>query len=74
MLIYNRNDFRDICANRPKDITRKQYIETHPVEVNSNYYHYQSVKAKRSLRMFNDNYRNSESKYQGDIYINDKAT
>ncbi len=74
MLMYNRNNFRDIYANKPKGITRKQYLEIHPVEVNIAYYHYQSAKAKRFLRVFNDNYRNSESEYQGDIYANDKAT
>ncbi len=74
MLMYNRNNFRDIYANKPKGITRKQYLKTHPVEVNDAYYHYQSAKAKRFLRIFNDNYRNSEPEYQGDIHANDKAT
>ena len=74
MLMYNRNNFRDIYANKPKDITRKQYLEAHPVEINIAYYRYQSVKAKRFLRIFNDNYRNSEPEYQGDIHANDKAT
>lgn len=74
MLMYNRNNFRDIYANKPKGITRKQYLEAHPVEINIAYYHYQSAKAKRFLRIFNDNYRNSEPEYQGDIHANDKAT
>lgn len=74
MLMYNRNNFRDIYANKPKGITRKQYLEAHPVEINIAYYHYQSAKAKRFLRIFNDSYRNSEPEYQGDIHANDKAT
>lgn len=74
MLMYNRNNFRDIYANKPKSIARKQYLEIHPVKVNIAYYHYQSAKAKRFLRIFNENYRNSEPEYQGDIYANDKAT
>lgn len=74
MLMYNRNNFRDIYANKPKDITRKQYLEVHPVKVNLAYYHYQSTKAKRFLRIFNDNYRNSEPEYLNDIHANDKAT
>ncbi len=73
MLMYNRNNFRDIYANKPKGMTRTQYLETHPTEINIAYYHYQSAKAKRFLRLFNDNYRNSESEYQ-DEYANDKAT
>jgi len=74
MLMYNRNNFRDIYANKPKGITRKQYLEVHPVKVNIAYYHYQSAKAKRFLRIFNDNYRNSEPEYLNDIHVNDKAT
>lgn len=74
MLMYNRNNFRDIYANKPKGITRKQYLEIHPIKVNIAYYHYQSAKAKRFLHAFNDNYRNSESEYQGDAYAVGEAT
>ena len=58
MLMYNRNNFRDIYANKPKGITRKVYASEHPIDVNENYYDYQSAKAKRFLRIFNDQYRN----------------
>ena len=73
MLMYNRNNFRDIYADKPKGVTRKEYAESHPVEVNEEYYSYQSRKAKRFLKLFNDQYRNSQSEYVDGIH-NDKAT
>lgn len=73
-LMYNHNNFRDIYANKPKNVTRKQYLEAHPIEISVAYYRYQSVKAKRFLHMFNDNYRNSMSEYQDDEYANGTAT
>ena len=46
MLMYNRNNFRDVYADKPKGVTRKEYATENPVEVNEAYYHYQSAKAK----------------------------
>ena len=34
MLMYNRNNFRDVYADKPKGITRKEYAAAHPVTVN----------------------------------------
>ena len=73
MLMYNRNNFRDIYADKPKGVTRKEYAENHPVVVNDAYYHYQSAKAKRFLRMFNDQYRFSQTEHLDGIHDNDKA-
>ncbi len=57
MLMYNRNNFRDNYAKKPKGITRKEYASKHPVKVNEKYYEYQSAKAKRFLKVFNEQYR-----------------
>ena len=73
MLMYNRNNFRDIYADKPKGITRKEYAVSHPVQVNDAYYRYQSSKAKRSLRIFNDQVRNGQTEHLDGIHINDKA-
>lgn len=54
MLMYNRPNFRDIYADKPKGVTRKEYAATHPIEINEDYYRYQSNKATRFLRIFND--------------------
>lgn len=73
MLMYNRNNFRDIYSNKPKGTTRKEYAAEHPVEVNEAYYHYQSVKAKRFLRIFNNQTRGGKTEHLDGIHIYDKA-
>ena len=73
MLMYNRNNFRDLYSNKPKGITRKEYAETHPVVVNDAYYRYQSAKAKRYLRAFNDRYRGGQTEHDDGIHIYDQA-
>ena len=72
MLMYNRNNFRDLYADKPKGITRKEYAEKHLITVNAAYYHYQSAKAKRFLRIFNDINRNGQSEHLDGIH-NDRA-
>ena len=73
MLMYNRNNFRDIYANKPKGVTRKEYAATHHVDFNEAYYHYQSAKAKRFLRMFNDQNRGGITEHLDGVHINDPA-
>lgn len=73
MLMYNRNNFRDIYADKPKGITRKEYAVENPVEVNEAYYHYQSAKAKRYLRLFNDQNRSGMTEHLENSHIKDKA-
>lgn len=74
MLMYNRNNFRDVFADKPKGTARKVYAMTHPVEVNDAYYRYQSSKAKRFLRIFNEQQRYAQTEHLDGIHINDKAT
>ena len=74
MLMYNRNNFRDIYSKKPKGIARKVYAETHPVEINEAYAHYQSTKAKKYLRLFNDQNRDSRTEHLETGHINDYAT
>ncbi len=73
MLMYNRNNFRDLYAEKPKGVTRKEYAISNPVEVNHAYYKYQSVKAKKFLHLFNDQIRNSVTEHLDGIHENDKA-
>lgn len=74
MLMYNRNNFRDLYAAKPKGVTRKEYAALHPVVVNEAYYRYQSSRAKRYLRRFNDIYRDGKTEYPDGIHVNDQAT
>lgn len=73
MLMYNRNNFRDVYAEKPKGVTRKEYAVAHPVEVNEAYYHYQSAKAKRFLRLFNDQNRGGQTEHLEAAHMSDKA-
>lgn len=73
VLMYNRNNFRDIYANKPKGMTRKVYVSEHHLEVNEKYYDYQSSKAKRFLRMFNDQYRNGLTEKLEEAHLKDAA-
>ncbi len=61
MLMYNRNNFRDISLNKPKDMTRSEYYATIEDKPNKNLIKYQSNKAKKILRMYNDTFNNGES-------------
>lgn len=74
ILMYNRNNFRDIYANKPKGTTRKEYAALHPVEVNEAYYHYQSAKAKRFLKLFNDQNRAGITEHLDGLHEQDQAT
>lgn len=42
MLMYNRDNFRDIYSEKPRDTPRSEYITTNRIYENENYYKYQS--------------------------------
>lgn len=73
MLMYNRNNFRDVYADKPKGVTRKEYAAAHPVEINEAYYRYQSAKAKRFLRLFNDQNRGGRTEHPESAHLGDQA-
>lgn len=73
MLMYNRNNFRDIYADKPKGTTRKEYAALHPVEANDAYYTYQSGRAKRILRIYNDEHRAGISEHFQEGQMDDVA-
>ena len=73
MLMYNRNNFRDLYADKPKGVARKEYAATHPVVVNEAYYHYQSAKAKRILRQFNERARGGRTEHPEPGHMADRA-
>ena len=73
MLMYNRNNFRDINSEKPKEITRKEYLRDNKIIFNEAYYKYQSNKAKRYIKLFNEQYRGNISEHY-DEYSNGMAT
>ena len=67
MLMYNRANFRDIYANKPREMTRREYYETLEEKPNENLIMYQSSKAKKLLRAFNDMFRNGLSEVDDEL-------
>ena len=74
MLMYNRDNFRDIYSGKPKNMTRQDYLKVHPVRINEDYYHYQSEKAKKFLRYFNDDCRGGMTEFPENNHTADAAT
>lgn len=72
MLMYNRNNFRDIYSCKPKAITRKEHEVSNPNK--SSYIKYLSQKAKRFLRYFNDQYRAGKTELLEEGHFQDTAT
>lgn len=71
MLMYNRDNFRDIYADKPKNVARKDFLTSQHIVINEAYFTYQSQKAKSRLRKYNEKYRNGMSEMPND---NEKAT
>lgn len=67
VLMYNRDNFRDIYAEKPKDVSRKDYVTQKHIVINEAYYRYMSAKAKHRLRQYNDKFRGGVSEMQGDL-------
>ncbi|HHP7503751.1 TPA: hypothetical protein ACSGGR_002632 [Staphylococcus aureus] len=61
MLMYNKENFRDINIDKPKNMTRKEWAIKHKKKVNIQYYKYQSAKSKKFIKKYNDEYRNGIS-------------
>lgn len=72
-LMYNRENFRDVNHDKPKGITRKEWNEQYKNSVNIKYFKYQSSKAKKYLRKFNNEFRNGISEVD-DQYAAGNAT
>lgn len=74
MLMYNRDNFRDIYSDKPKDITRAEYEKMANININKNLTKYMSFKAKRIVKAYNEQFRNSKTEVIADKqHINDSA-
>ena len=61
MLMYNRDNFRDIYANKPKALSRKEFEVQQKYKPSLAFYQYQSNKAKQFLKVFNNTYNGGNS-------------
>ncbi len=64
MLMYNRNNFRDIYSSKPKEMTRNEFLATIKERPSESYIAYQTAKAKKLLRSFNDLFNGGRSEIQ----------
>ena len=74
MLMYNRNNFRDIYADKPKGLTRRQYAVQIGHDLMPQLSTYLSQKAKRLMRSFNDSFRDGKTEVFDERHIADLAT
>lgn len=74
MLMYNRDNFRDVYMDKPKEMTRAQYAEKMGISLRSSYTAYLSQKAKRTLKLFNEAYRGGRTEVYDERHISDAAT
>lgn len=74
MLMYNRDNFRDIYSEKPKEMARKDYETSIKFMPNDAMIKYQSVKAKQFIKIYNQQYRNSITELLEDDELNVKAT
>lgn len=73
-LMYNRLNFRDLYTNKPKDITRNEHEPTLSEKLKlEQFWKYNSNKAKKLLRKFNDEFFDSISEHHDDL-ANSEAT
>jgi hypothetical protein len=73
MLMYNRDNFRDIYADKPKELTRGQYAEQIGYKPSSGLNTYMSQKAKRLVRYFNDTFRDGRTEVFDERHNADSA-
>lgn len=75
MLMYNRDNFRDIYSDKPKEMTRSEYEMTVGIKINKDLTKYMSAKAKRIVRVYNDQFRNGITEVlEDERHIGDLAT
>lgn len=60
-MMYNQDNFRDIYKGKPKDITRKEWLSTHPADIRIGYFNQMLNHAKKLLRDNISHYRNGLS-------------
>lgn len=63
-LMYNRDNFRDINSEKPKHLTRYEYMESNDYAPNLGLLEYQIAKAKRIVREFNHIFNNGNSEVE----------
>lgn len=71
MLMYNRDNFRDMHSAKPKNVTRKDYGET---RTENRYFNYLIVRAKKYVKLYNDENNFGHSEIYDDNHQYDVAS
>jgi hypothetical protein len=71
--MYNRDNFRDIYADKPKELTRNQYIEQTGLKPSNSHNANMSARAKRLVRKYNDSFRCGLSEVGDERHNEDSA-
>ena len=67
MVMYNRLNFRDVYAGKPKGMTRNEYFENIGYKPDEREFAYESNKAKKKLRKFNKIFFEDKSEIDDDL-------
>lgn len=73
-LMYNQRNWRDELSEKTKDMTRVEFKSSLPVSVEDAMISYRINRAKKQLRKFNEQYRNSLTEVYDQRHIQDLAT
>lgn len=61
-MMYNRDNFRDVYSEKPKGVSRQEWLTLHPeIDRREGYFEQMMSRAKKNLRAFNDLSRNKIS-------------
>ena len=60
-MMYNQDNFRDIYKGKPKNVTRKDWLSSHPADIRVGYFTQMLNNAKKLIRNNIITYRNSVS-------------
>ena len=61
-LMYNRDNFRDVYKDKPKGVTRTEWLAQHPkIKIRNGYFEQMMSKAKRFLKDYVSEHRNNLS-------------
>lgn len=69
-MMYNKDNFRDVYKDKPKDMTRKEWLELHPgIDRRDGYFKQQMSHSKKQLQKFIVEYRGNTSELT--MFINE---
>ena len=61
-MMYNRDNFRDVYREKPKDVSRQEWLASHPtIDRRDGYFQQMMSRSKRILRSLNDSARSGVS-------------